>query len=365
MENKIITSHQVFTFSALSILGGSLLVISSKVTAVAKQDAWISVLVTTAFGLLMMWIYCFLGSRYEGLTLIGITYKVFGKWIGKIVSAAYVFFFFTLSYGISWWIGSFGAHAMPGTPVPVILLPYVVAMVIGVYYGIEMIVRASELFFVFVTVLFSLSIIFVLPNINIKYIMPIFDNGINPILKGASLLSPFIVFPGIALLMIYPHNVDDIKNGKKAILKGSLWCYTVVFVTILVSILVLGSVVVAKSSFPTILLAREINLGTVLTRLEFAITIMWTVTEFMIGMMFFYVCIKGLSELLGLKDHKKIAAPLGLIVLLYAWIVYPSSIEIGNWMTVGFIPHATLFGFVLPVLMLIVYLVKKRIFNIQ
>ncbi len=362
MDTKI-TAHQLFTFAALSILGGSLLVISSTVTAVAKQDVWLSALVTMGFGLLMMWVYCFLGTRYIGLTLIGITQKIFGKWIGRIVSAAYLFYFFTLAYGVPWWIGSFGAHTMHETPVPVILLPYVIALVIGVYYGLEAIVRTAELAFIFVSVLFVISIVLVLPHIKIGNLLPVFESGAMPILKGAYVISPFIVFTGVALLMIFPNNVNDMKNGKKALVKGFLWCSTVEFVTILVSVLVLGNVVVAKSSFPTILLAREINIGTVLTRLEYAISSMWTVTEFMIGMLFFYITIKGVSELLGLKDHKKITVPFGLIVLLYAWIIYPSSIEVANWLTVGFMPHATLFGFVIPALMLFVYLIKKWVFK--
>lgn len=363
MDTKI-TVHQLFTLAALSILGGSILVISSTVTAVAKQDVWLSALVTMGFGLLMMWVYCFLGTRYEGLTLIGITQKIFGKWLGRIVSAAYLIFFFTMSYGVPWWIGSFGAHKMHETPVPLILLPYVVALVIGVYYGLETIVRTAELAFIFVSVLFAISIVLVLPNIKIGNLLPVFEGGATPILKGAFLLCPYIVFVGVGLLMIFPNNVIDTKNGKKALMKGFLWCSTVVFVTVLVSVLVLGSVVVAKSSYPTVLLAREINIGTVLTRLEYAISSMWTVTEFMIGMLFYYILIKGVSELLGLKDHKRIAVPFGLIILLYAWIIYPSSIEVANWSTAGFMPNATLFGFVLPILMLIVYIVKKRLFNI-
>lgn len=364
MENKI-TSHQLFTFSALSILGGSLLVVSSSVATVAKQDAWLSALVAMAAGLLMMCIYCYLGSRYKGVTLIGLPQKIFGKWIGKIVAAGYVLFMFTTAYGVPWWIGNFGAHIMHETPVPIIILPYVIAMVIGVYYGIESIARASEFFYPFVTILFVGSIILVLPNAKVEYMTPVLENGVVPILKGSFALAPIIIFVAIVMLMIYPINIDDIKSGRKAIMKGYLWCSTVVLITILVSVLVLGSAIVAKSSFPTLLLVKEINVENFLTRFEYAISIMWIITEFMVGILFFYTCIKGLSELIGLKDHKKIAVPMGLVVFILSWSVDPSSIEQVNWNSFGFNPHSSLFGFILPVLMLIVFAIKKRIFNIQ
>lgn len=363
MDTKVITSHQLFTFSALSTLGGSILVISSTIAAIAKQDAWISPLVTMAMGFVMMWIYCFLGSRYQGLTLIGIVQKIFGKVIGKIVAVAYIVFFFDTAHRIPWYIGSFGAHVMHETPVPVIVIIYMVVLVIAIYYGIEIFARASELFYLFVTTVFLISIILVLPNVNIQFVMPVLENGITPILKGAVLLSCYTSIQNITLLMIYPVNVDDQKNGMKAIFKGFLWANTVVFITILVSILVLGTAVVAKSSFPTILLAREINVGLLLTRFEYAISIMWSVSEFVIGILYFYACIKGLSELLGLKEHRKIVAPMGLIVLLYAFIINPSSIDQANYIPTIFLPLFIQSGFVLPVIMLIVYMIKRKILN--
>lgn len=365
MDKKVITSHQLFTFSALSTLGGSILVISSVITAVAKRDAWLSVLVTMLFGLLMMWIYCFLGTRYHGLTLIGITQKIFGKWLGKIVSVGYLSYLLTTTYGIPHFIGSFVSTALTATPVSLIILPFVAGLVIAVYYGIEAFARASEIFFIFFTVLFLISIILVLPNLNLNYITPVLENGVTPVFKGAVILSGYISIQNITVLMIYPSSVDDYKAGGKAFVKGFLWANTVVFLVILVSILVLGSNIVANSAFPTILLAREINVGTVLTRLEYIISILWVVSEFGIGILYFYSLIKAFSELLGLKDHKKIVAPIGLIVLLYSFIVYPNALQQSNWAITGFTPHVILYGFILPVLMLIVYLVKKQFFNVQ
>jgi spore germination protein KB len=363
LEKQIITSRQFFAFSSLSILGGSILVISSTLAAVAKQDAWISTLITMIFGVSAISLYCYLCTRYSGLTLIGTVRKILGKWIGGLVSAFYVFTFFVMSYAVPWWIGSFGSHAMPETPIPVILLPYVVGIVVSVYYGIETIARASEIFFYFVTALFAVAIILVLPNIHTVYLTPVFENGMIPVLKGAYVLSPFLFLPAIALLMIYPVNVDHVAGGRKALLKGYIWSNAVVFVTILASLLVLGTSVVAKSPFPTVLLAREINIGTVLTRLEYVVSVMWNVSEFVIGLMFYYVFIKSLSELIGLKDHKKIAIPAGLIVLLYAWLVNPSSEETSNWLFTGFIPNATVFTFVLPIVIWGIYIIKKYVFK--
>lgn len=354
-----ITNHQLFTFTALSTLGGSILVISSTMATVAKQDAWISVLVNTVYGSLIIGVFCYLGSQYPGLTLIGIIKKLFGKWVGWIIAAAYVFFIFKTAMDIPWFIGSFGARAMPETPPIVINLLFMAALVIAVIYGLEAFARASEIFYFFVTALFIISIILVVPNAKIQYIQPVIEKGFSPILKSSVFLAGFISFPVVTMLMIYPKYAIDIKKGRGALYKGFLWANAVVFVTILVSILVLGSVVVSKSSFPTVVLAEEIRIGTVLTRLEYIISIMWTVSEFAIGILYFYCTITGLAELLGIKDYKKIAFPIALIVLMYADIAWPNSIEQANWFVEVWTPHVIVFGAILPLIMLIICLVKN------
>jgi spore germination protein KB len=360
MNDVKITNHQLYTFTALSTLGGSILAISSTIAAVAKQDAWLSVLVNTAYGSVMICIFGYLGIRHQGLTLIGIIRRIFGKWSGSILAAAYVFFMFKTAMDVPWFIGSFNANYMHEMPPAVINMLYVAALVIAVFYGIEAVVRASEMFYVFVTFFFIASIVMVIPNAKLDYMLPVFENGFSPILKGSVFLSSFITFTVISMLMIFPKHVEDRRAGNRQLFKGYIWANTIVFVTIFVSILVLGSDVVARSSFPTVLLAREISIGTVLTRLEYFISIMWTVSEFMVGVLFFYSAVTGLSELLGLKNHKKIVVPMGLIVLLYADIQWPNSVEQASWLVEVWTPHVIVFGAVLPLVMFFVYLFKKR-----
>lgn len=359
MEQKKITGHQLFSITANAAIGGSIIVIAASVASVAKQDAWISALVTPAFGLAVIGIYWVLGSRYQEMTLIGMIRKILGKWAGSLVSAGYVALFVTTSYHLPWYLGDFTGHVMFETPRYVLNLAFVAVLVIAVLYGVEAIARACELFVVFVSVVFFASIILVMPNIRIEYAQPILENGIAPVLKGAVFLSGIVTFPLVSLLMIYPLHVSDIPGAKKALFKGYLWGCLIVFTAILMCILVLGSTISGKSNYPTLLLAREIHVGIIFTRLEYAISLLWLVTQFVIGVLFFYGGVTGLSELLGLKDHKKIVMPMGLIVLVLSGIVFPDNVYQANWVNLVWTPYIIVFGLVLPVLLLIVDIIKK------
>jgi spore germination protein KB len=362
MQKMKITNHQLFSLTANAAFGGSVIVIASAIAAIAKQDAWISALLTPILGMPVIWICCFLGSQYPGLTFIEIIKKILGKWIGTIAAASYISICLTLAYHVPWYVGDFvTTQAMPETPPYVINLLFIIAVVIAVLYGIETIARASELYILFVLILSVLTVVLVSLNIKFENLQPVLENGIVPVFKGSYVLSCFIIFPIVLLMMIYPANIDNASEAKKSIFRGFLFAGFITFITILMSILVLGSRITAILKYPTYLLAKEISLGIIFTRLEFIVAGTWIITQFMVGTLTFYVAVKGLSQLLGLKDHKRIVIPMGLIILVMSEIVFPDDIYQINWVNLVWMPYATTNGFILPFLLFIVHLIKKGI----
>lgn len=364
MDKIKITNHQLFSLIANCAIGGPIIVISAVVASIAKQDAWIAALLAQVFGILLIWIIWFLGSQYPNMTLVDIIKQILGKWIGTIVAASFVFLCLTIAYHLPWYIGNFmTTQVMTKTPPYVINLLFVIAIVISVLYGIETIARAAEVFIYFVSILFFISMFLVLPNAKIENLQPVFEKGIIPILKSSVFLSCYIVYTIITLMMIYPINVKNIQEAKKSLFKGYFWSGFIIFTTILVSILVLGSPLLAKSQYPTYLLAKEINIGIIFTRLEFIITAVWLVTQYMIGVLFFYAGVIGLSELINLKEHKKIIMPLGLIMSIMPEILIPDSIYQANWVKMGWVLYLTIHSLIVPVLLVLVLWIKKWLLN--
>jgi spore germination protein KB len=361
MQRTKITNHQLYSLTANGAFGGSVIVIASAIAAIAKQDAWISALLTPVIGMPVVWIYWYLGSQYPGSTFVDIMKKIFGRWIGWVAAASYVFLCLNIACHLLWYVGNFlTTEAMPETPPYVISLVFVIAVVIAVLYGIETIARASEIYIRFVIILAVLTVLLVSPKIKFENLQPVLENGMIPIFKGSYVLSCFTVFPVITMMMIYPANTEKIQEAKKSLLKGLLLASFITFILILMSILILGSKITASSQYPTYLLAKEIDLGIIFTRLEFVVGAIWIVTQFMIGLLFFYAGATGLSQLLGLKDHKRIVMPLGLITLVMSGVVFPDVIYQASWVNLVWLPYITTHGLILPLLLLLVHLIKKR-----
>lgn len=366
MSKVKITDKQLLAFTTNSSIGGSVLVIPALIVSIAKQDAWITALITPILGIPVIWIYCFLGSEFPNMTLVGIIKKVFGKWIGFIFSAAYVGLFLEMAAHIPWYVSNFlTMQVMPETPRYVINFLFMAAVILAGLYGIEAIARASEIFMYFVLISFLISMLLILPKVSIENIQPVLENGIIQIVKGSIFIAAFTTFPMIALLMIYPMNAKNIMKAKKSILKGYLQSGAIVFIIIFVSISVLGSAVIEKSRYPTYFLMKEIDVGVIFTRLEFVIAVVWNITELSIGILFFYSGVTGLSELFGLKDYKKIVIPMGIITFLMSGVIYPDSTYESNWIVYAWMPYILTYGLIIPLILISVFLIKKLIFKLK
>jgi spore germination protein KB len=359
MKKTVISNHQLFAFTGLTSIGGSLLVASAPLASIAKQDAWLSTVLSSVIGISVILLYYFLGSRHPGMTLIGIIKSILGKWIGTAVAALYVLFFIIVTYDLPWYIIDFMSHVMHETPAYVISSLLVLSFAIAALYGVEVIVRASEIFLKLVTIFFFMSMLMVAPNIKADNLLPLLENGVLPVFKSSVFLSSYIAFPVISILMVYPSHIESTKRTKGVLIKGMLWSSLIYFVAIILSILVLGSLVAAKSKYPTFLLLKEINVGNIFTRLEYFISVIWIVTVFIVGTLFFYSSTAGLSELLRLKNHKNIIGPLALIIFIMSGVAFSSDVANKYWSRNIYLPFSITMGLLIPLLLFLIYYIKK------
>lgn len=360
MEKAKITNHQLFCLTANFTCGSSIIIASASIAKDAKQDAWISALIVPFIGLILLGINFYLTYLYPGKSYVQIIQLVFGKWIGFLLSL------FLLSVAllnipqVTWYIGNFFTTTiMTETPAYVINLLFIISIVIGLLYGLETIARSSEILLYIMSVIFIISMILVLPNAKMNNLLPILENGIAPILKGANNLSSFATFPLIFMFIIYPVNTYNDKKTRTSLVLGYLWGMFLIFIAIIMCIFVLGSTITSRSLFPVYLLAKEINIGTILNRLEILITIIWIITLFYRIVIYFYSLVAIISELLKLSDHKKIIIPLGFLCLILTEIVYPDVVYQINWDEKVWVVYSTAFAVVLPMSILLVSLFKK------
>ncbi|QNK89129.1 endospore germination permease [Sporosarcina sp. resist] len=361
METIKISVRQFTILIILFLTGSSILLIPGILAQVTKQDAWITAILGVGISLLLVLLYNAVGSIEPSMTLVGMNEKVFGKWVGKIVTTVFLFFTLVVSSELLYFMGSFmKIQIMPETPLIAFHLLFFSVVIIGVRYGLETIARFAEIIFPFFILLFILTVLLLSPNIEIQNVQPILETKPKPMIYSILLFVSFFSFSPIVLLMIFPNTVNNLLLAKKAFFKGTLIAGIIIIIFTLLTILVLGEKDTSQLMHPTFTLAKRIEIGNFIQRLEMIVAFIWIVTLFFKLILYFYATVVGFAQLVSIKDYRPLTLPLGLIVVALSVIVHPNIVHSMEYNKGAWLPFGATFGVLLPLLLLVVAKFKKN-----
>jgi spore germination protein KB len=361
LENGKIGGQQFTMLVFMFTTGSSLLLAPSLLASEAKQDAWLAAIIGVVVGLLLTWLYQTLGNFYPDMTLVEYSEKILGKWIGKVISLLFFTFPFILSALVLRNIGDFiTTQIMPETPIESIHIIFLIIVMMGTRLGLEPLARSGEILFPWSIVLFLLLVILISPQIELAKIQPILEKGMKPILHSAL---PFIGFPFLEMvifLMIFPY-VNKPKEAGKAFFRGTLMGGVVLILLTALAILVMGVDQTTRTLYPSYILAKKINIGNFLQRIEAIVTIMWFIAIFFKLTICFYASTLCLAQIFKLKEYRMLVFPLGMILVVFSLAISPNIVYNITVTPKVWTPYALTYGLFLPLLLLGVATVRKNV----
>lgn len=341
-------------------IGTTILVIPSGLAATAKQDAWIGAIAGLCLNLLVVYLFTKLWSLFPELSFVGICKAVLGKYLGTLVSLLFIFYSFIGSTTVLYYVGDFvTSQILKGTPQEYLIVLFAIVVITGVRLGIEVLARTAEIFIPWFIVLYLFFVVMISPNIDITNIQPIFESGFKPIFYNALAVAGTASLPFLSFFMIFP-NVNNRIRAKKGFYLATIIGNVPIIMVTLLSILVLGPELTERNIYPTYVLAKKINIGNFLQRIEIIIAILWFITTFFKSSIYFYGMLSSTSEVLKLSNYRVLSYPLGIIVIVFSQIIYPNITYMMNWDSKIYIPYIFTIAFLLPLTLLIVALIKKR-----
>jgi spore germination protein KB len=361
MKKVTISKRQVMTITLGFMLGTAPLLVSSDVAASAGPNSWISAIIAAIIGLPVVWINTYLGGLYPEQTLVDIIVLLLGKWLGGFIAVCFIFTALHFGTQVIWCVGDFfQTVSIPQFPAFPINTLFIIVTAIALLYGLEAFSRANEIFYVIALPLYMIAALMLIPDIKADNLLPVFENGIFPVLQGAVPLLNDVILPIIFLNMVFPMNTGNAEETKKYMFKGYIIGILITFIAVVLCILIFGSTITANLRFPLFVLTRNIRLGGVLfLRLEAMFIILWMITNFVSTFLYIYAGIVGLSRLLGLKSYKTIVLPILLIVSAYSDTIYKNVPYQTEWDLLVLTPYIFTFGLILPVVLLIISRFKK------
>lgn len=359
-KKEKISPKQFMFLVIMFSLGSAVLFLPSVIANAAKQDAWISAIVGTIAGGILVLMYSQLHNLHPDKGYMECVTGVLGKWFGGLINIITLLYFFTLAVILLWDIGNFlVTQILVGTPIEVTLILFMSTVIYGVRKGIENLARTAEIFIPWVLLLTIFYLLFLIPEIEIRNTLPILEHGIKPVIHGGSLMFAFPFLELLVFLTITP-NVNKKESITKVLLLGVLISGFILFITILYCIFVLGAEITSNHLFPLYTLGKIISIGGFLERIEIIIAIIWFLSIYFKLSITFYFIVVGISNVAKLKDYRQMTFPVGLLLVVMTPIMITSSLFLQTFDVEVFYPLTYIVGLVFPLIVYVVALIKKR-----
>jgi spore germination protein KB len=356
LENGEISNRQLM-FLVLSFLQSMILTINF-VYSITKYDTWIAVLAGFVIDILFTLLYLAIGLKFPGKNLVQINDIVFGPYLGKLISAFYIWFFFQYMIHYMYFFNSFWiTYIMSETPRLAFLVMLIFVCAMAVRNGIEVIARCSFTFITIVTVTILAVTVLLIPDMKFSNLLPIFD--VEP-LKFIQSVHIILVIPFcdiVAFLFILPCTENQ-RQVRKPVLTGLSLSAVQLLIVVIRDAVVLGPRMLIASS-ASFAVSRQIDIANVLTRLDILVAITMLITVFMKVTIFYYVTVLGIAQTLKLRSYKPLIVPIGVMAIAFAANLYPSDMEqiyAGQFVWPF---NASISEFIIPVITIVIIAIRR------
>ncbi|WP_053075147.1 GerAB/ArcD/ProY family transporter [Ornithinibacillus californiensis] len=357
IEKGRISTGQMELLIIPTIISTAILSISSIDARLAGHDMWMTPILGSSAGFLTVYIVWKLHELYPGQTPIGYSQKLIGKVAGSLFGLLLILFFsHNTGIIIREYTGFIKSNVLLQTPSIVISLSLLLVAALAVRGGLEVIARTAVICtFLFLST--SIVLLLLIPEVELGNVLPTFENGFIPVLKGAfihqSWFSEFFI-----LAFIFPF----LNNTKKGLKSGFRAILVVMFILCYVNFFVLTTIGVVAGDlyYPVYAIVKSISLAEFFENFEILITASWVLGNFVKIAMFLYAASLALAELFRINDYRVMVLPLSLFIFFFSYWDISNVVELVNYM--GQIQPFYLISVqtVIPLFLLLIALLKKK-----
>ncbi|NNU83997.1 spore gernimation protein [Geobacillus sp. BMUD] len=358
MEKEKITSVQMMFLLYPTVIATAILIVPGVTAHHAKQDMWISPLWASLAGFLAVYITVRLHRLYPKKTPIEYSVDIVGQFLGKLIGLIWLFFYFHVTGIIIREYGEFVVgNFLFRTPISVVMGSMVFVCAVAVRSGLNVLGQLAQLLVPFVIMLLMMIVILLLPDIDLRNMLPIMEKGVMPSIMGSVI--PQGWFSECFLMAFLLPYVIDQHNGPKWGNMAVVFIALTLLMTNLVTLLVFGAIT-AHFVYPVMTIVRYISIADFLEHLEAVVMALWVVGVFLKISVFYYAIAVAMAKWLNLEHYQPLVFPVGWILLFMSIWATRDLMELTHFVaTTG--PFYLMFvQIILPSLLLLIAKWRKR-----
>lgn len=353
-----ITPRQLL-FCALAFVQGSSL-LTSFFSDVLKQNSWLGVLVAYLIGLPILLMYLSILNHHPGKNLTQINELVFGRVAGKIISACYIFYFFTLIALNTYDVHSFIiSYMMPETPPAVIALLFMLIPILLVRKGMDGVARVAAVISIVQIVSISMFALLLLKNMHPENLLPFLHLPVKRFLQGTHTILSLPFCELVVFMMIIP-SVQDSKKAKKNLLLGYTFGAIVLLTIVIDEALVLGRAI-GYFSLPGFETIRLINLADTISRMDTLYALLLYMLRFLKVSVLLYACSLAFAQTVNIKYYRPLVPIIGILASMLSIFIHESSASNFDWGKNTAAVFSSFFNLLLPLCTYIIIIIRGAV----
>ena len=315
-----------------------------------RQDSWVAVILSFLVSLIFVYIYATLNKWFPSKSLIEINEAVFGKIIGKIISAGYLFYFFTLIILNARDISGFVGYILPTTPYVVIMAAFIYTCSWAVRKGAWNIASYGPLI-VFVSLfVIMLNGLFLINDIELNRLAPAFTFPPIKYIAGTHLLTALPLCEIFVFFMFVPY-LQKADGLGKVLFRGLTVGAAALLFIVIRDIVILGDTLLILSQ-PIYSVIRLIDVGDILTRVEILYAGILISLMFIKISVLYYATITAAARLVKTSSHDYLIRITGALAVIFGLSVFSAEYEHMDWTNRAAPIYSSFFIMLLPLLTL-------------
>lgn len=341
MENRKIGNLEAIALVLTVVVNHIILNLPKNIIASTSSGAIINIIFVSIVALLIAYLISELLKRFPNLDILDIAKFTGGKWLRALIGILFLLYFvFTISVLLRSFSEGLRIIFFPRTPVPVIILLFLIAIVISNKLGFHAICRSN--LFIMPLVLFTLFFIFFanIGNFTFQGTLPLMGEGIQTTFFTG--LSNLFAFGGISYLYFVPPYLKDTRTQRKISLISIGTSGICLLLSISTLIFLSPTSIITQEAFPIYLAARHVEFGRFFQRLDPVFLLIWIMSLTSLLSITFSFSTKIFQKILNLQYNKWLFS-------LFALLVFAISLIPNNMYQIIFLEN-TIYQYIVLIL---------------
>ncbi|OIJ12242.1 hypothetical protein BKP37_14275 [Anaerobacillus alkalilacustris] len=358
VQKETISLWQIFVLILIFTLGTTVVVGGG---AESKQDFWLTELIVMFMGAVFVWFYYFIVSK--GKNLYEIIEETCGKMLGKVITFAYVIYFFYICTRNVRDLGEMiKITILKVTPLEVVVITLMFVVLYIIIQGIEVLARVTELFtpFMIICLLLVFFLIILSGEFNADNLQPFLAEGFSPLFKDIFPLRITFPYGELVVFTVVITSVSNLKYVGKVSVVSVLIAGVLIALSQLVQIAAVGEDIKNRTVFPLLSASREIFVLEFFERVDILVVFILMLGIIIKVSVFFYAGLKGLESMFKIP-YRTYVIPISMSIPLFSVLNADNIFEHfeEGLEVVPYVLHLP-FQFAIPIVLFLLTLLKNR-----